>query len=206
MHVMQRSSGQKSPRDLRAVAPLVESMNMVWKDTRPPVSQIAHCMVYGYTFMSLRRLDPIFPQNLSGKKLVDLGAGDPCAMIDFARRCGVSEYVAVDRYAHYPARLGRGRGIELVNDDMLMHLLTMDDESANIAMLAIDSIVLGNPDMRTELRYIDLLLREVARVVPISGVVLGANSEIMERLVKYGFVKVDGIEKEEGSGIFWRLQ
>lgn len=179
--------------ELKIIRPLVEKMAGVWEHATPPNSSLASHMVYGRSFMNVRRLSPFFPQVLGKRRLLDLGAGEPDAMIHFAMRSGVSQYVAVDRYCSYSDREPPFAGIVFVNEDMLMFLAMQPDNSANVAMLAIDDIVLTGPSSITETLYRGMLLAEIKRVVPPGGIAFGFNSDLLDGLEEMGFRKIEWI-------------
>ncbi len=189
---------RKVPKsELKIIEPLVENMGKVWKDRAPPTSGIAKAAVYGQSFMSLRRLDPFLPEVLGGKRLVDLGAGKPDAMTHFALACRASDYVAVDRYYDYSSRIPPFTNVRYVNEDMLMFLAEQPDNSANIVMLAIDHIILGNfHDRMTEQLYKGMLLAEIKRVVPHGGVAFGLNCEMLCDLTKMGFWRMSELAEK----------
>jgi hypothetical protein len=184
------------------VEPLVEGIGKVWKRTMPPCSGLARSIVYGSSFMSLRRFSPFFPKVLGEKRLVDLGAGIPDAMTHFALRSGVSQYVAVDRYCDYSWMSPPFVNVSYVNDDMLMFLAKQPDGSANVVMIAIDDIVLTNINTAYEKIYNGMLLAEIKRVVPPGGIAFGFNSNILEGLIDLGFEKIESIPKYRISKCF----
>ncbi len=144
-----------------------------------------------------------FKTALEGETLIDLGAGTHSSiypMAEFAAICGVSEYVAVDKYAQYSEALRlalrdfirkeypqSGMGISLVEDDMLRHLAYRADGSANVIMNGIDGCVIpreGNGE------YIAELIRQIGRVVPHFGIAFGTNSPFLGVLGTLGFLKI----------------
>jgi hypothetical protein len=175
------------------IEPLVEEMGKVWGKTGPPLSGLARAVLRSHTFMDIRRLSPFFPEVLGGKRLIDLGAGDPTHMATFALRCKVSEYVAVDRYVDYSHMPSSFSNITYVNDDMLKFLANQPDGSGNIAMLAIDDIVLAGTSTITEMLYRGMLLAQISRVVPEGGIAFGFNSDLLFELEKFGFRRLGRI-------------
>ena len=147
-----------------------------------------------------------FRTALRGGTLLDLGAGagpSVYAMAGFAATCGVSGYVAVDKYAGYSPALERAlkkhirsehpessMGIELVPDDMLRHLAYRADGSANVLLNGVDGCVIPREGNR---RYLSTLIRQIARVVPHFGIAFGTNSPFLGALSKFGFLKITNL-------------
>lgn len=178
-----------------------------------PTTSFASDAVHGFGILGVfsqgkRREDKemsleFFRTALDGSSLIDLGAGPQSsvyAMAEFAAMCGVREYVAVDRYASYsPALEGAlarhmkstrpesGMSVELVNDDMLRHLVYRADESANILLNGIDGCVIPR---ESNGKYLGELIRQIARVIPHFGIALGTNSPFLGALVRLGFLKI----------------
>lgn len=192
----------------KIIEPLVEGMGKPWWRCAPPASELARSIVYGYSFLSIRKLSPFFPEVLGKRKLVDLGAGTADAMTHFATRCGVGRYVAVDRYLDYSGRIPLLSNVSFVNSDMLMFLAEQPDNSANISMIAIDHIVLSGSDSITEALYQKMLLAQIQRVVPLGGIAFGFNSEILHGLTDLGFERIEKIpgypsmKRYFGGGIY----
>ena len=201
------------PGELKIIEPLIEKMGTVWAHRAPPTSGLSRMAVYGHSFMSLRRLDPFFIEKIGGSRLVDLGAGEPDCMTHFAMACGASDYVAVDRYVNYAKKVPPFINVRYVNQDMLMFMAEQPDKSANVVMLAIDHIILGNyEDRMTERLYKGMLLAEIKRVVPTGGIAFGMNCELLLGLDDMGFERVSELsgkrlpdEYLEG-GIFMKIQ
>lgn len=195
----------------KIIEPLVDRVERIWGSGAPPVSSLADIVVHMNNFMSLKRLSPFFPKVLGNKKLVDLGAGEPGTMIHFALRCGVSEYVAVDRYWDYSRRTPPFTNVSYVNQDMLEFLSEQPDSSANVVMLGIDNIVLGNEHTMAGMRYAEMLLKQIQRVVPQGGIAFGMNCAILCELTDMGFENIKKIpgrklpENYDGGGIFQKL-
>lgn len=136
---------------------------------------------------------------LTGKPLTDLGCGTSVVMAEFAYKCGVPEYVGVDKYNIYHTReapelvarivsknadRGTDFTIRYVRDDLLIYLSSLPPESTNLTFNGV------NLDTRWEHspfpvdEYKDELLRQIDRVVPEGGVVFGISSRFMEGLGK----------------------
>ncbi len=196
---------------LKVIEPLIEGMGNPCGAAAPPVSPLAKTVVYGNTFMSLRKFSPFFPKVLGGKKLVDLGAGEPDVMANFALKCGVSKYVAVDRYWDYSRAVPPFPNVSYVNSDMLRFLAEQRDESTNIVMLAIDNVVLANEHTMTGKLYAEKLLEEISRVVPQGGIAFGMNCAILCELTGMGFANIKKIpghslpKNFDEGGIFQKL-
>ena len=191
---IQRPAKRKVPEtELKIIKPLAETMSRAWRDIPPPNSSLAGYAVYGKSFMGIRKLSPFFKQVLGNGRLLDLGAGEPDAMMHFALRSGVGEYVAVDRYLNYSGKTPPFANVLFVNQDMLMFLAEQPDESASVVMLAIDNIVLSGPSTISETLYRGMLLAEIARVVPPGGIAFGMNCDLLIDLTDMGFRRLDQI-------------
>ncbi|HSB47124.1 MAG TPA: hypothetical protein VLD37_03855 [Candidatus Bilamarchaeum sp.] len=168
---------------------LARRMRETWDSCGHPDGPVAGNAVRGRGFLSLGRKSVMISRALEGRRLTDLGAAEPSGMLEFARAYGASEYVGVDSFFDYSGRSLPGRA-KLVNDDLLRYLFSQDDGSSNIVMNAIDGVVLMNPDRVIEETYSQLLLMQIARVIPPGGIAFGLLSPVLRGLGAYGFVKV----------------
>jgi len=178
---------------------LAEHMHESWRVGRA-FSALADKFIYGHTFMGIKNLPKFFSEVLGDSILLDLGAGDPKPMVDFALCCDVKLYLAVDLYCPYGDMDFKDPRIVLENDDMLRYVAKMPDNSANVFLGAIDDIVLMNPkSIEVELSYRSLLLNQICRVVPPGGIVFGVNSHIFSRLEQMGFERIAQIGRYKVS-------
>ncbi|MBI2552074.1 hypothetical protein HYW17_02125 [Candidatus Uhrbacteria bacterium] len=171
----------------------------------------------------------VLREKLRGKLLVDLGGGYTLGdgprgimqsiMQDVALELGVKDYVNVDRHftkrrvsAFFnPTDVTRRLGIEqprgmhalYVQADMLAFLAHMQSETPNltIALNGIDSFVI--PDRARFGRgdsYFQMLVKEIARVLPKGGVVLTQGSEDATKYFDDAvFEAAPGYSKEKGA-------
>ncbi len=179
---------------------LAGEMKKFWGGFSPSDCPLVPGLVYQTGFMKLKSPSKTLAEKLNGKRLVDLGAGNSesfTAMAHLAAKLGVSEYIAVDGYVDYSRAeelldtfVGEsypGMVLRAVNDDILLFLAKMEDNSANIAMISIDRCMLATRDHFLEEMYGLELAGEIARVVPPGGIAFGVNSPNLERLAQYGF-------------------
>jgi len=167
------------------------------------------------------RKHPEIAEQLKARRLIDLGCGDSYLnILWFATRFEVPAYVGVDRGDYVPLRFEEGgerhtisdshqieNGAELVAkylrkkyndeaiqpihfqfvpDDMLRYLAGEPDGSANIT-----SNGFAIPDLPRNKAYLDRLAEEVARVVPVGGIVLTLENRPFHRLTEQGFQKTE---------------
>ncbi len=183
---------------------LAEGMARAWKTQPPPSAQIAQFASHAFSGKLVPEARGLMSERLRGRPLLDLGAADPAAMMEFASMNGASRYTAVDRYYDYSG-MARPGFAELVNDDMLRFVSYQPDGSANVCMNAIDDIVLMSPIEVVELSYIHRLFQEIARVVPPGGMAFGLGSPHLHLLENAGFTRardVNGESVNEAGAIF----
>lgn len=197
------SKAREVPMDEKAnVSLLVEEYSKMWGSGKPPQTRIAHDAIRDSSFFSMNRDSETLRMLLAGKRLTDLGAGDPIPAAVFAMHYGVSEYVGVDGYQDYKnSGLWCLKDVRLVTRDMLEHLSNEPDASSNIMMNAIDGAVLRGPSRTLELAYSALLLRNIARVVPPGGIAFGIMSPILEGLSECGFVRMERTDVARVSSV-----
>ncbi|MEW6721845.1 MAG: hypothetical protein AB1324_01130 [Candidatus Micrarchaeota archaeon] len=170
---------------------IVKHMERYWENGRVPTAELACHAVYDYSFFMIQRRSRFMREALEGRMLTDLGAGNPESMAYLASEYDASEYVGVDRYHDYSKNgLCDIAGVTLVNRDMLLHLADRPDDSTNVSMLAIDDAVLRGPLACIEDAYVDLLVMQIARVVPPGGVAFGVMSPLLHQLSGWGFERV----------------
>ncbi len=206
MHKQKRVNGSSNVRFRKVpesegitIDELAKNMSESWKIGRPFCS-LADKFVYGPTFLGIKNLPKFFPEVLGDSILLDLGAGDPKPMADFALCCDVRLYLAVDLYCPYGNMDFENPRIVLENEDMLRYVAKIPDDSANIFLGAIDDIVLMNPkSKKVELKYRSLLLSHICRVVPPDGIVFGVNSHLFPKLEEMGFERVDNVGRYKVS-------
>ncbi|MBU0527768.1 hypothetical protein KKE92_04765 [Candidatus Micrarchaeota archaeon] len=178
----------------------------------PPCSALAHMFVYGNTFLGIKKLPGFFQNLLENAVLLDLGAGDPRPMVDFALACGVRLYLGVDLYLSYKNMSFEDPRIVLENNDMLQYVAKMPDNSASVFLGAIDEIVLAhNKSKQMEIEYESLLLSHIHRVVPPDGLVFGVNSHLFPKLEKMGFERIDRVGKfkishDAGTAVLQKIE
>lgn len=89
-------------------------------------------------------------KKISNHPLVDIGSGNMTdQMISFLKQCNPSEYIAVDKYntgAYNEQEFfdGLDFSAKKIQDDMLLFLSKLPDNSTNIIMSGVDSSVIPN--------------------------------------------------------------
>jgi hypothetical protein len=137
-------------------------------------------------------------------EMIDTLAGrmEKACMMRYAGFYGVGEYVAVDRAFSYRG-MEAGPRARFINDDMLRHLYLSPDMSTNVCFNAIDELVLLSSDRATETIYTELLLIQIARVLPPGGVAFGARSPFLAGLSELGLRRFETTDIGKiGSDIF----
>jgi hypothetical protein len=182
---------------------LVKEMEAYWGDIRPSAAQLATFAVESGTFLSLHARAPVLDAALNGSRLTDLGAGDSRGMEAFSAVYDVREYVAVDRYCQYPWSSER---IRYVNADMLQYLAEQLDGSTNVCMNAMDNLRHYNLTILES--YKEMLLRQIARVVPSGGIAFGIQTPLLHDLADFNFTKIEDLgDRHVGSfGAFYQKQ
>jgi len=198
------------PFDKKAnVELLVDIMNRTWDDGIPPQTEMARHTVSEVGFYCLKERSLFLENALSGRRLTDLGAGDPVSMAHFSLTYGASEYVAVDGYRDYTGNGLTGiKGIRLVNADMLSYIFGQPDESTNVVMNAIDACILRCPNAVITAGYYAYLAENIARVVPPGGIAFGMMSPVLEELAGFGMVRLhrtDAAHVSEVEALFVKL-
>jgi hypothetical protein len=191
-------------KDLHPSRPLLEDlarkMGKFWDDSDPSDCPLVPGLVYQSGFMHIESPSRTLAEKLKGERLIDLGAGNSesfTAMAHLAATLGVKEYIAVDKYVDYSraealldAYVGEGYPemiLRAVNDEILLFLSKMRDESAHIVMNSIDRCMLVCMEHFLDEMYGLELASEIARVVPRGGIAFGVNSPNLERLLRFGF-------------------
>lgn len=170
---------------------LVEAMAGSWGSRPPPQTAMAEKAIDILGLLSLRRQSSMLYRSLLGRRLTDLGAGDPVMMLHFALEYGASEYVAVEAYRDYSGNgLVGVREARLINADMLEYLAFQKDASTNIVMNAINEEVLRGPSRLITDAYLEYLARNIARVVPPGGAAFGVMSPVLGELERFGFERI----------------
>lgn len=141
-----------------------------------------------------------------GQVLFDLGAGKNAqGVVRFASdKLGVSKYVAVDKYYHPdlgPYASQRER-FESRKEDALLFLSRQPDNTANITVNALDEIILKTREEQASREYVEVLLREIARVTVGNGLVFGTNSPFLRGLSDLGFRYIEGSERGIVYGVW----
>jgi hypothetical protein len=164
---------------------LSSEMGRMW-GRRPPSAELARYAAGSNLFLGS---DAFFSKALGGSVLVDLGAGDPLAMLGFASRHGASGYIAVDVAEDYSMLQGIRRA-RFINDDMLRFLFHIEDSRVNVCMNAIDELVLRSESGFLGDLYASKLSAEIARVTRQGGIAFGLASPVLHRLGDLGLERL----------------
>lgn len=188
------------PRNMGMLREVAKRMAETWQKRWPPDTEVSQSLVYDIGFMRLDKLALVLKEELPGKRLIDLGAGNPSsyiAMAHFAASLGVSEYVAVDLYQDYSRAASAMEHfihpdypdvrLSAEREDMLLYLARQPDCSSNICINGIDDAILRHRDVSLKRMYVHSLVAEMARVVPENGLVFGINSPCIGKLAEFGF-------------------
>ena len=194
--------------ELRRLTGLVESLEK--KQHNVPTTPFMHSLVYSTKLFGLfgkkkcPKAGEFFGKYLKDSVLIDVGAGGEesyLATAHFAYSCGVSRYVAVDRYVRYSIRdvvvageyikaeenVDRlGMELHFVNGDMLLFLALQADSSVQVCMSAID----GTCIEKSAAGYIQELVHQISRVVESPGLAFGGNSPFLGELEQHNFQRI----------------
>ena len=165
-------------------------MERSWRGRRPLTAELAN-KALNCTFLSINKESSLFRSALQGRRLSDLGAGNPHAMMLFADYYGAREYVGVDASRDYSMLEGILVNTRFERVDMLRFLGDQEDCSSNIVMNNIDRAVLSMDDRELERAYSILMLHQIARVVPPGGIAFGIGTDLLHGLAHYRFLRME---------------
>ncbi|MBN1170277.1 hypothetical protein JXA56_04585 [Candidatus Micrarchaeota archaeon] len=164
---------------------LSTEMSKMWHG-QPPGAVLARYAISQNLYLGS---DSFFSKNLRDSVLLDLGAGDPEAMIGFARCHGVKTYCGVDSTRDYSG-IKQGSDTLLIKDDLLWFLFHVGDSRVNVCMNAIDECVLRTGGIYGQ-AYEIKLINEIARVTMAGGIAFGLMSPSLHGLAELGFTKLE---------------
>jgi hypothetical protein len=135
------------------------------------------------------------------RPLIDLGGGYGTTMEQIARELGASMYVNVDKFA-FDAESSKKDEIETfrVKADLLDFVSHMKNDSANFTINGIDRYIIPSNE------YHRALAEELGRTTLPNGIVLGAQSMVLDYLEENGFrvppeLPTMGSKPEAGIGV-----
>jgi len=176
---IQNKEWEKDPKILERVQEVERFLSQI------PVEESGNNLKYQFTaWLSLNLNNEtlsLIKSKLENRVLVDLGTGeDLINLIKFLNKMGVADFIGNDKFPKKDilsyGTLLENSGIKgaYVNEDMLLFLSKLPDNSTNIMVNGLDRSIISNQE------YLKRLKNEISRVLLNNGVVLGFSTNIGE--------------------------